>query len=138
MGVAWALVWAPVGVLSGLIIDPDGSMDEMWILIGAYPGFVGGVLFSLVLLSARGRHRLDKLSIARVGAWGAAAGLAVGILPFMIGTATSTVPLWLLAGGFAGVTTALSATSAAGSVWLAQRAIAKEQLAAPEEPRALR
>ena len=29
MGLAWAAAWAPVGVLVGLIVDPDDSMDEM-------------------------------------------------------------------------------------------------------------
>ena len=29
MGLAWAAVWAPVGVLVGLAVDWDGSMEEM-------------------------------------------------------------------------------------------------------------
>lgn len=35
MGLTWAVVWAPVAVLVGLILDPDGSMDEMWPAIGS-------------------------------------------------------------------------------------------------------
>ena len=35
MRLIWAAVWAPVAVAIGLVIDPDGSMDEMWPAIGA-------------------------------------------------------------------------------------------------------
>lgn len=41
MGLIWAVVWAPVAVLVGiLIIDPTDSMDEMWWMVGAIPGFL--------------------------------------------------------------------------------------------------
>ena len=40
VAVGWAVVWSPVGVLTGIIVDPGGSMDEMWVAIGAYPGFL--------------------------------------------------------------------------------------------------
>ena len=122
MGLIWALVWAPVAVLIGLFVDPDNSMDEMWPAIGAYPGFLGGVAFSVVLAIAARRRRLDELSIARVALWGAAAGLLVGVLPFMIGEPATERPLWLLAGVVIGSITLLSAVSAAGSLALARRA----------------
>ena len=128
MGAGWALAWAPIGVLAGLIIDPDGSMDEMWFLVGAYPGFMAGVLFSVALWGARGYLRLETLSVRRMGVWGAVFGLAVGVSPFMLGSANASVPLWLLAGGFATTTTLLGAASAAGTLRLAQRAIAQQRL----------
>ena len=28
MGLIWAVVWAPVGVLIGWIVDPTGAMDD--------------------------------------------------------------------------------------------------------------
>ena len=40
MGLVWAAVWAPAAVLLGLVLDPDGSADEPWPLIGAFPGFL--------------------------------------------------------------------------------------------------
>src|SRR6476620_9955399 len=95
MGLTWAVVWAPAAVLMGMLVDPDGSMDEMWAAIGAYPGFLGGVLFSAVLGMAARRRRLDELSLARVGGWGAAAGLMAGVLPFLVGAATAGSPWWL-------------------------------------------
>lgn len=46
LGLAWTVAWAPIAVLLGVfVIDPDNSMDEMWVAIGAYPGFLCGVLF---------------------------------------------------------------------------------------------
>lgn len=83
MGLAWAAVWAPIGVIVGLIVDPDESMDEMWPAIGAYPGFLCGAVFCTALGVAKGRRRFDELSLSRVGAWGAASGLLVGLLPFV-------------------------------------------------------
>ena len=122
MGLTWAGVWGPVAVLIGMFVDPDGSMDEMWVAIGAYPGFLGGVVFSAVLAIAARRRRLEELSLARVALWGAAAGLLVGALPFTIGDPTSERPLWLLATVVIGSITLLSAASAAGSLALARRA----------------
>lgn len=122
MGLTWALVWGPVAVLIGFLVDPDGSMDEMWVAIGAYPGFLGGVVFSVVLAIAARRRRLEDLSLARVALWGAAAGLLVGALPFTIGESTTELPLWLLATVVIGTITLLSAVSAAGSLALAQMA----------------
>ena len=126
MGLTWAAVWAPVGVLIGMIVDPHGSMDEMWVAVGAYPGFLGGLVFSVVLAIAERRRRFDELSLARVGAWGAAAGLLVGALPFAVGESTSELPLWLLGVVVIGTLTLLSGVSAAGSLALARMAGRRE------------
>ena len=133
MGLVWALVWAPVAVVIGLIVDPDGSMDEMWPAIGAYPGFLGGVLFSVVLAIAARRRGLHDLSLGRVAAWGAGAGLLVGTFPFVAGNPSSERPLWLLALVVIGSITLLSAASAAASFAIARRA-ARRELRAPGLP----
>ena len=46
MGLTWAVIWVPVALLMSMIVDPDGSMDEPWILVGAYPGSLSAVVFS--------------------------------------------------------------------------------------------
>ncbi len=122
MGLAWAVVWAPIGVLAGLIVDPDDSMDEMWVAVGGYPGFLCGAVFVAVLALAGGRRGLYELPLSGVAGRGAVAGLLVGVLPFMIGEPTSAVPLWLLGGAFIGSTTLLSAVSAVGSALLSRHA----------------
>jgi threonine/homoserine/homoserine lactone efflux protein len=127
MGITWALGWAPVAVLVGTqIIDPDDSMDEMWVMVGALPGFLSGVLFSIVVGVAARRQRLDELTIARVARWGAIAGLFIGILPFLIGDTDGSPPAWLLAAIIIPTFTVLSTLSAAGSLAIARRALRRE------------
>jgi hypothetical protein len=128
MGLMWAVPWAIVAVLIGLVVDPDESMDEMWPLIGAYPGFLGGVLFSIVLAIAERRRNLSELSVRRFGAWGAAAGLTIGVLPFMLGTPSAEIHVARLATVVIGSFTLMSAASAAGSLALARRGQARELL----------
>lgn len=119
-GLAWAVAWAPVAVLIGLtIIDPDNSMDEMWVAIGAYPGFLAGVLFRIALITA-GEERLDGASLVRAGALGAVSGLLVGTVPFLIGESSTEMPAWMLASLVIGSITVASALSAVGSVLIAR------------------
>lgn len=128
MGLLWAVPWAVIAVLIGMVVDPDESMDEMWFLIGAYPGFLGGVLFSIVLAIAERRRNLNELSVRRFGAWGAAAGLVIGVLPFLLGTPAAHVDVARLATVVIGSFTLMSAASAAGSLALARRGEARELL----------
>ena len=128
MGVLWAIPWAIVALLIGFVVDPDGSMDEMWPLIGAYPGFLGGVLFSIVLAIAERRRNLSELSVRRFGAWGAVAGLVIGVVPFMLGTPSADVDVARLATAVIGSFTLMSAASAAGSLALARRGEARQPL----------
>ncbi|HLM69269.1 MAG TPA: hypothetical protein VK358_17145, partial [Longimicrobium sp.] len=109
------VMWAPVAVLVGLILDPDGSMEEIWPAIGAYPGFLCALVFSALLGIAYGRRGLGELPLSRAAAWGAAAGVLVGVLPFTIGESTSRLPLWQLAAIVIGSITLLSAASAVTS-----------------------
>jgi hypothetical protein len=123
MGLTWAVAWAPIGVLIGMIVDPTGAMDEPWVAVGAYPGFIGGVVFSVVLGIAAGRRRFDELSLPRFAAWGAVAGLLLGVLPFTIlgvGAAGAGLPLWLLGVVTMGSTALLAAASASATLALAR------------------
>jgi hypothetical protein len=127
MGLTWAVVWLPVGLLIGMILDPDGSMDEPWILVGTLPGFLAGVIFSAVLGIAAARRRLDELSVAKVGGWGAVAGLLIGSLPFILGDqGPDAERVWLLPVVVISSITLLSAVSAAGSLVLARKSERKE------------
>lgn len=128
LGLAWAVAWAPIAVLVGLIIDPDGSMDEMWPAIGAYPGFLCGALL-VAGLSIAGRG-LDELPAARAAAWGTVVGLLVGSLPFAIGEPGPEIPVWRLAAIVIGSITLLGAMSAAASAVLL-RSAARRQGARP-------
>jgi peptidoglycan/LPS O-acetylase OafA/YrhL len=127
MGLIWAVPWAIVAVLIGMLVDPDESMDEMWWLIGAYPGFLGGVLFSIVLGIAERHRKLGELSVPRFGAWGAVAGLLIGVLAFVLGTPSAESPRWLGA-VVIGTMIVMGAVSAAGSLALARKAEQRELL----------
>ena len=122
VALAWAVVWSPVGVLTGIIVDPGGSMDEMWVAIGAYPGFLCGAVFSAVIGIAEGRRGFDSLRLSRFAAWGAVSGLLVGALPFLVGTVNTALPLWLWGVVTVGALTILSSASAVGTALIARMA----------------
>jgi hypothetical protein len=127
MGLTWAVVWLPAGLLLGLVLDPDGSMDEPWIVVGTYPGFLAGVVFSIVLGIAARRRKLDDLSVAKVAGWGAVAGLIIGSLPFVLGDqGPDAKRVWLLPVVVISSITLLSAVSAAGSLVLARKSAKRE------------
>jgi hypothetical protein len=118
----WAALWAPLGVLLGMIMDPDGSMDEPWIALGAYPGFLCGIVFCAVLGIVRRQRRLAEFSLSRVGAWGAVSGLLVMAPLFtgLLGTPNTEHALWQARYMIAGAVILLSSMSAIGSVLVAR------------------
>jgi hypothetical protein len=133
MGVLWALIWGPAAILLGtLVIDPDNSMDEMWVMIGAIPGFLTGVIFSAVLGIAARERPLEALSTARVGGWGALAGVVIGVLPFLLGDTSGGALTWVTATTIVASITLLSAVSAAGSLLIAKQG-AQRELAPPRD-----
>ncbi len=129
MGLTWAAAWGlVVGMLIELFVDPHGEIADIWPAVLGIPAFFGGVFFSLVLgVAARGR-RFDELSLARFAAWGALAGLLVGVLPFVLGSPERNTPAWRLAVVIIVPITLLSAVSAAGSLAIARRAEKQESL----------
>ena len=145
MGLTWAAGWAVFGLLIGISsrILPFIPWDAFFEVFDAplpalaVPGFVGGVLFSIVLGTLGNRRSFSELSLAKFTAWGAVGGVLLSLVPAaMVGvglaslggeggpsllqlTATIMVPL-----------TALCAGSAAGSLWIARRAQNRELLEA--------
>jgi hypothetical protein len=119
MALAWALLWAPFGVLTGVLLDPTGTMDEPWPALGAYPGFLCGVVFSIVLAA---RHRrLAELSFSQAVVWGTVTSLLV-IAPLftgLLGTPNTEHTLWQWRYAILGAVILLSSISAVGSVLVA-------------------
>lgn len=129
MGLTWAVGGALVGfgieLVHNIWPNPLGSLIDIWPAALAYPAFLSGVAFSAVLRIAAGRRRFDQLSIPRFAAWGALAGLLVGLVPAAMvgaGLVTLNVPLWPLTAALAGLLMAGSALAAAVSLALARRA----------------
>ena len=119
MGLAWALAWLPIGLVIGVIIDPDGTMDEPWVVLGTYPGFLCGVIFSAVVGMAEGRRRFAELSLHGVATWGAVSGLLGGGF-WLVLALLSDPPQWLLNVVVVDSLTLLSAVSGVGSAFLAR------------------
>ncbi|MEZ4456503.1 MAG: hypothetical protein R2882_08140 [Gemmatimonadales bacterium] len=120
MGLSWALVWAVVGGgIMEAFVDPDGRILDMWPQTLAIPGFVGGVVFSVLLGVAERRRRFDELSLGRFASLGAVTGLLLGTLVLGLGAGAS-LPLWLRLAAIAAPIVALSTGSAAGVLALAR------------------
>ena len=120
MGLGWGAAWVPVALLVAVILDPNDSMDEPWLVVGMLPGFLCVAVFSAVAVIADGRHGLDELSFSRAGALGVASGLLVGGLLLVLAL-LSDPPQWLLNVVVVGSLTLLSAVSGVGAALLARR-----------------
>jgi len=135
VGVTWAIAWGGVGgfIMEG-IVDPQGRILDMWPQTLAIPGFLGGVVFSVVLWLTEGRRRFDELTLGRVAVWGAVAGLALcAVAVSVLGTTSLARAALIIV-----PVTLLSAGSAAGSLALARMANKPELLHAgadASEPR---
>ena len=111
MIVLWVIGWG-LG-FGGIMefIDPDGKVQDIWPMVMAVPGLIGGILFSL-LLSFAGRARsFDEISLARFALWGAITGVVLGILtiPAEVGDVSPG------AAGMIGILTALGTIAGLGS-----------------------
>jgi hypothetical protein len=129
MGLIWALTWAATGVLIGAtsLIVPGPFWDAFFAVFDAplpalgVPGFVGGVLFSLVLGVAGRRRRFHELSLPRFAVLGAIGGLLLSLIPAIALAEASGSALRLVA-LIAVPLTGMSALSASGTLLLARRA----------------
>lgn len=132
MGLAWAIGWGFAGGLIELASNlgihlPWFSLIDMWPQTLAIPGFLGGVIFSVVLRVAAGRRRFEELSVRRFAVWGAVAGALVGGLVLSTELLSDAFPTLLMrATVILAPFTLLSAASASGSLALARKATQRE------------
>ncbi len=120
MGLAWAAVWAVVGVIVMVVTTVLGLYPASEIIEGAaagvLTGFVAGATFSAALGISEGRRRFDEMSLPRFALWGALGAL---LLSGWVQGADIIVY---------GVLPLLGAGCAAGSLALARRADDRELL----------
>jgi hypothetical protein len=83
MGLSWGLTWIFAGLLPARLVA--GQIDPEHIAGPLYAGFACGALFAELSGIASGRRPLDELSWHRAALAGAASGLLIGVLPFVIG-----------------------------------------------------
>jgi hypothetical protein len=120
VGLTWAFGWGLVGLLvMETFVDPHGRIADIWPMVLGIPGFLGGVVFSVMLGMADGRRRFNDLSLPRFGVLGAVTGALLGVAGVAaIGlSGLIIVPLTLL-----------GAASAAGSLALARMGRERELL----------
>lgn len=128
MTVLWVIGWGLGfgGIME--IVDPDGKIQDIWLTVLAVPGFIGGVIFSVLLAIAEHGRRFDQIALVRFVIWGGVTGVVIGLLtiPAEVGdvspgaagmTAIATV-LGLIAGIGSGVFFRLV------SWWLGQKSVA--------------
>lgn len=152
MGVTWALGWALFGLMIGVSsrLLPGLPWDAFFEVFDAplpalaVPGFVGGVLFSVVLGIAGRRRTFDELSLPRFALWGAAGGLLLSLVPAaMVGVGLASLEggrfgPWQLTTIISPPLILLSAVSASVSLILARRAEDRAVLGAGDDVAALR
>ena len=80
MIVLWVIGWGLGfgGIME--IVDPDGKVQDIWPMVLAIPGLIGGVIFSAAFITAERSRRFDQVPLTRYGLWGALTGLVLGIL----------------------------------------------------------
>lgn len=89
MGILWAISWGAGGVALGVtsLVTPFLPWERFFEIYDAplptlaIPGFIAGLLFSVVLNLAARRRRLADLSTRQFALWGAIGGLMLSVLP---------------------------------------------------------
>jgi hypothetical protein len=147
IGLTWAIGWAIGGILIGIASnvltflpwDAFFNVFDAPLPALAVPGFIGGVLFSLVLGTAAHRRRFSELSLPRFALLGALAGLLLALVPaamVTVGLATigkGALGLWPATAIIAAPLMLMSAASASGSLVLARMAEGSTMIEAGED-----
>jgi hypothetical protein len=123
IGFAWGLAWLGAGLVLLAIVGPNAA-DVPFPLFFGFLGFIAGVIFSVVLSMTEGRRRFDQMSLSRFATWGAVGGLLLsGVMTVVAGVESLAFlgPLFAASG----------AICASGSLALARRAAAQNQISAP-------
>jgi len=115
MGFTWAVAWSLVGTIPRWLFgfNPDAPFPIIFGILG----FIGGIIFSGVLVLTEGRRSFDQMSLRRFAAWGAVGGVLLSAVFTRIASLGVTdvlaiVPTFAIA----------SAVCASGSLALARRA----------------
>lgn len=112
MTVLWIIGWGlGFGGIMEAFIDPDGKIGDVWPTALAIPGFIGGIVFSALLLIVERSSSFDEVPLVRFALWGAVTGIVLGLLtiPAEVGDVSPG------AAGMIGIATALGIVAAIGS-----------------------
>jgi hypothetical protein len=134
MGLTWAIAWAMVGLLIGVVslLLPGLPWDRFFEVFDAplpalaVPGFVGGAIFSVVLGFVARRRRFSELSLPIFAVCGALGGLLLAQIPntmvmLGLGTPAAGANLWRLTMMASGPFALLGAASACTTLMIARK-----------------
>lgn len=115
MGGIWAGGGAAIGGLMELVANfvPALNFVDMWIPLFAIPGFVGGMIFALVIGIVARHRKIEDLSLPVFAALGALGGLLLVLLAAVVGWGGPFLALPFIV---------MSAAGAAGSLAIARMA----------------
>ena len=115
MALIWALGWGVgVGGFIEAFVDPHGEIEDVWPMVLAILGAIGGVAFwALRRIAERGRS-LEESTIPRTLLWGTLAGLTAGLVTRAVGVPPDAILLTSLLGALSGPATWLLFRYAAG------------------------
>ncbi len=109
--VLWVIGWGLGfgGIME--LVDPDGKIQDVWPMVFAIPGLIGGVLFAMLLAIVERGRSFDEVSLVRFALWGAVTGIVIGVLtiPAKVGDVSPG------AMGMIGIATALGVVAGLGS-----------------------
>jgi len=115
MGITWAAAWALVGSVPRWLFG--FNTDAPFPIIFGVLGFIGGVIFSGVLMLTEGRRGFEEMTLPRFAAWGAVGGILLSAIFTRIASLGAGEVL-VIAPTFA----VACAVCASGSLALARRA----------------
>jgi hypothetical protein len=108
----WVIGWGlGFGGIMEAFVDPDGRIQDVWLTVLAVPGFIGGVVFSALLLIADRGRSFNEIPLFHFALWGAVTGIVLGLLtiPAEVGDVSPG------AAGMIGIATVLGIVAAIGS-----------------------
>jgi hypothetical protein len=112
MVVLWVIGWGlGFGGIMEAFIDPDGKIGDIWPIMLAIPGFIGGIVFSGLLVTLERTSTFDQISLLKFAVCGVVAGIVLGLLtiPAEVGDVSPG------AAGMIGIATALGLAAGLGS-----------------------
>lgn len=125
MGITWGLLGALIGgsveFLANLPWFEGLNSIDMWIPVLAIPGFLSGVIFSVVLRIAAGRRKFTELSLPWFAGLGGVAGLLLGAWGLSNGLGGSVGDPILRGSIVLGATTLFTTSAAAATLALGRR-----------------
>ena len=81
MTVLWVVGWGlGFGGIMEAFVDPDGKIGDIWPVMLAVPGLIGGIIFAALLIFAERGRSFAEVPLVRFAIWGVVTGVILGLL----------------------------------------------------------